>query len=379
MWSYWEKEQILSADLVVVGAGFTGLSAALHYLENHSNRKVIVLDRSPFSMGASTRNAGFACIGSPTELLMNLENYTEDEVFTLVGKRYRGLCTILNRFGTRAIGACNAPSFELIVQSQEEVLHKLDYLNRSLSNHLPSSPFEIVSKNQHPIPDAISDFPHSIRLIFEYPLNPGMLYQSLWRETAQAGALIWGGLTFLDYESRSSFIDLYFQDAENRPGKIRTKDLLICSNGFTKQFLKAQTNIEPGRGMILLSKPFEKRPFEGMYHLERGNVYFREVDNRLLFGGGRHWFVDEENTDEFGLNARLEKELIALSQRVFPGLAIEWEDKWSGIMGFSNQFKPTVKWIDENTLLGAGMNGMGLALGFSFGKELAITLDRKKC
>lgn len=58
MLSYWEKKNLIQYDLILVGAGFVGLSTAIHYKEKHPGRSVLVLERGVFPSGASTRNAG---------------------------------------------------------------------------------------------------------------------------------------------------------------------------------------------------------------------------------------------------------------------------------------------------------------------------------
>jgi len=50
----------LNYDLIVVGAGFTGLSTAIHFKKHHKKANVLVLDRGIFPSGASSKNAGFA-------------------------------------------------------------------------------------------------------------------------------------------------------------------------------------------------------------------------------------------------------------------------------------------------------------------------------
>ena len=69
MISYWEKTQFLKYDLIVVGGGIVGLFTALEFLNNHPNSKIAVFDKGVFPDGASTKNAGFACFGSLSELV----------------------------------------------------------------------------------------------------------------------------------------------------------------------------------------------------------------------------------------------------------------------------------------------------------------------
>lgn len=67
--SYWEKEQYFRGnDLVVVGSGIVGLNAAIEYKLKYPRQKVLVLERGILPLGASTKNAGFACFGSVSEL-----------------------------------------------------------------------------------------------------------------------------------------------------------------------------------------------------------------------------------------------------------------------------------------------------------------------
>jgi flavin-dependent dehydrogenase len=86
MLSFWEQKNFLHYDLIVVGAGFTGLSAAIHFKKQHKKAKVLVVDRGIFPSGASTKNAGFACFGSLTEILDDFWTMTPDESYTWLRK-----------------------------------------------------------------------------------------------------------------------------------------------------------------------------------------------------------------------------------------------------------------------------------------------------
>jgi glycine/D-amino acid oxidase-like deaminating enzyme len=63
MLSLWEKQSFLEYDVIVVGAGITGLSTAVSIKEKNPKISVLVVERGILPTGASTKNAGFACFG----------------------------------------------------------------------------------------------------------------------------------------------------------------------------------------------------------------------------------------------------------------------------------------------------------------------------
>ena len=90
--SFWERDSFFKdIDFAIIGSGIVGLNAALTLKERDHSVNVAVFERGALPEGASTRNAGFACFGSITELMDDLENHSEEEVFALVERRYRGL------------------------------------------------------------------------------------------------------------------------------------------------------------------------------------------------------------------------------------------------------------------------------------------------
>ncbi|HRI31398.1 MAG TPA: FAD-dependent oxidoreductase, partial [Candidatus Kapabacteria bacterium] len=78
MISYWENDIFAQADFIVIGAGIIGLSTAISLQTRYKKAKVLVIERGTFPTGASTRNAGFACFGSLTELAANITEWGED-------------------------------------------------------------------------------------------------------------------------------------------------------------------------------------------------------------------------------------------------------------------------------------------------------------
>jgi len=101
MVSYWETKHFFKYDLIVVGSGFVGLSAAIHFKKKYPKANVLVLEKGVFPTGASTKNAGFACFGSLTEILDDFWQMTQDEVVALVERRYKGINSIRKNLGIK--------------------------------------------------------------------------------------------------------------------------------------------------------------------------------------------------------------------------------------------------------------------------------------
>ena len=90
--SYWENKTWLSnIDFVIVGSGIVGLNCALELREKYPKSKILILEKGIMPQGASSKNAGFACFGSTSELLNDLNNHSQEEVVELVTKRWEGL------------------------------------------------------------------------------------------------------------------------------------------------------------------------------------------------------------------------------------------------------------------------------------------------
>jgi glycine/D-amino acid oxidase-like deaminating enzyme len=373
MWSIWEKETLLKSDLLIVGSGFTGLSAAIHYRKIHPNESVTVVDRLPFSSGASTRNAGFGCIGSPTELLMDLEQHPKETVYSLVKQRFEGLSELVGYFGANSVGKGSHPGYEILLPDNYDLVdNSLDELNADMKEYLPGRPFERVPGKLEELGVDPKVFPGMIKLNFEFPINSGFMYQSLYNEACSRGVRIVSGVNVTAVNQAKPDTEIEF-DAGEKNGVYRARKVLLATNAFA-HLLQDKDGIKPGRGMILLSKPLSS-PYEGVFHLDRGNVYFRNLGERFLIGGGRHWEKEEEETYDFGINPELKGRLTQLSRELLPDVQFEWEMEWSGIMGFQANYNPKIEYVSENILLGAGLNGMGIALSWRFGKLLASELN----
>src|ERR1700712_1937981 len=135
--SYWERTAFIDgADVIIIGSGLVGLSAALHLKTQQPNLNVVVLERGFLPSGASTKNAGFACFGTASEQLSLLEHATEDEMVQLVDFKYRGLKKLREKLGDANIDYQEHGGYELLLDNDlakaNESLEKIAYLNNLL-------------------------------------------------------------------------------------------------------------------------------------------------------------------------------------------------------------------------------------------------------
>ena len=104
--SYWEREVFFKPiDVAIIGSGLVGLAAAIHIKTLDPKLNVAVLERGPLPIGASTRNAGFACFGSMTELLDDFTTMQENAGVACCGCVRCWATKILN-FSSWAVTKC---------------------------------------------------------------------------------------------------------------------------------------------------------------------------------------------------------------------------------------------------------------------------------
>ena len=362
--SYWElKEWFSNIDFTIVGSGIIGLNCALQLKKKYPNARILILEKGILPQGASTKNAGFACFGSLSEIIDDLNFHSEEEVFQLVEKRWEGLQLLRSNLGDKNIDFQQNKGFELFKDSAffEECLLQKEGINKLL--------FPIFKTNVFTISDNTFSFqkvvPKYVVNNFEGQIDTGKMASKLLQEVQKKGIKIVNGISvesFVDnndkIQLKTNILDFY------------TKKLCIATNGFANQLITE--NVQPARAQVLITKPIKNLHIKGTFHLDKGYYYFRNIDNRILFGGGRNLDFKKEETSEFGETEIIQNKLkTILKEIILPNTPFEIEHKWSGIMGVGNQKKAIVKQVSNHVFCGVRLGGMGVAIGSLVGKELA--------
>ncbi|MDF2157155.1 FAD-dependent oxidoreductase [Algoriphagus sp. CAU 1675] len=374
MFSYWENKHFFNYDLIVIGAGFVGLSTAIHYKSRNPKARVLVLERGVFPTGASTKNAGFACFGSLTEILDDFWSMSPDEVVDLVERRYKGLQKIRKKFGDKALSYQGTKGFELIEGEQLSALDQMESINKLLRNIFKKEVFSLESET------AAFGFSDRIKAVvrnrYEGELDPGKYLNALWQLAGKLGVKILTGLEVMEVGKDDGTV-LAEDSRLNLVFNFSGKKVAICTNAFTKK-IWPESDLQPGRGLVMVSTPLNfEIPWEGTFHMDKGYVYFRKIDGRLLLGGARNKDFEGEKSLKNEVNPKIKFHLEKLAQEViFPGKRITWEMEWTGIMAFGPKKSPLIQKVGEKAAAAVRLGGMGVALGWQAGKELSKILDK---
>jgi gamma-glutamylputrescine oxidase len=375
MLSYWEKQHFLQYDYIIIGSGIVGLSTALSIRERKPKASILVMERGILPTGASTKNAGFACMGSLTEILDDLETMSEDEVLRLVELRMKGLQRLRKRIGDDKLGYAANGSYELISEHEMIALDQFYHINDMLRPLIGTDAF---SHADHQIKDFgfnTSLVKHMLRNNFEGELDAGRMMKSLLMLCMEADIEIKTGAEVIRVLEEGHEVKVFI-DHKHLAQHITfsCKHLAICTNAFTNQLIPG-LGIQPGRGQVLITQPIPGLKIKGIFHFDKGFYYFRELDGRILFGGGRNIDFAGEKTDSLSYNELILADLLEkLDTMILPDTHYEIDYAWTGIMAFGDDKFPIIKAHSRNIFLGVRMGGMGVAMGSEVGEQLATLM-----
>jgi glycine/D-amino acid oxidase-like deaminating enzyme len=369
--SYWERETFFgSSDIVIIGAGIVGLNAAIHLKKLRPHFKVRVVERGPVSIGASTRNAGFACFGSMTELLSNMKTSPVDDVFKVVQRRWDGLKKMRELLGDAAIGYEELGGYEVFsssdAESFEECISKRQEFNTRMSDI--TGLVETYSVADERVSTfGLGEASHLILNQAEGQINTGKMMAALIKKANDVGVEIYCGINIKNAHTSLSGVEL-----ETDLGwSIKAAHVLVAVNGFAKKLLP-NLHVVPARNHVLITEPVPNLKLKGCFHYDAGFYYFRNVGDRILLGGGRNLDLTGEATDSFAFNEIIQSALKEfLSRIVAPGVDAKIDTWWTGILGLGSDVHTITERVSDRMTVGVRLCGMGVAIGTLVGQEAA--------
>jgi glycine/D-amino acid oxidase-like deaminating enzyme len=364
--SYWElKNWFTNVDFTIVGSGIVGLHCALALHERFPDSKILILEKGILPQGASTKNAGFACFGSISEIIDDLKSHTEEEVIQLIQKRWNGLQLLRKNLGDESIDFKPYGGYELFLKSDEstyeECLQKMPFINDLLRPLFKNDVFarEVDRFAFQGIQDYVVFNP------FEAQIDTGKMMNALLQKAIANNILILNQIEVASYHEKNDSVEVVLPDFV-----FSTRKLLFATNGFAGGLTNNQ--VKPARAQVLITEPIPGLDIKGTFHLDKGYYYFRNIDGRILLGGGRNLAFETETTTEPGQTELIQNRLEELLKEVIlPNTDYKIAHRWSGIMGLGSTKKPIVEQLSGHVYCGVRLGGMGIAIGSLIGKELA--------
>lgn len=374
MLSYWETTSVAQpTDYLIIGAGLSGLSIAWRLRDKYPYASIRILERGPFPFGASTRNAGFACFGSPSELLDDIDVDGIDQCLDRVEKRFQGLQFYLDNFDKDVFDYEACGGFEIFKVSEsvkvEAVSEQLDYLNEAIREVLPSSPYSI-----DPNINRFGMNVHSVGFFnqLEGQLHPGKLCMAIENRLRRRGVDIRYGVEIEHLESVNDVVVCRDQNGIEWKGDRS----VVATNGLTQKLLP-EKNVVPARGQVILTEPIPALKVKGTFHYEEGYWYFRNVGDRLLLGGGRNIDLKAETTAARDTSSIIQEALESMVRNIIlPDRSFKITHRWAGTMAFGskNEKAPLIEALSDRIYLAARLGGMGVAMAPSLAKDMVSKL-----
>jgi len=363
-----------SVDVAVIGAGFTGLSAARTLATGGS--RVVVLEAESVGWGASCRNGGMVLSGLKL-----------------------GTPTLMKRYGREATQRMYSASLESIDCVEEMVREEGIACDFSRNGHL-----EVACKPKHfeefrrGVETIEREFGHRLRIVEKKDLaseigsaiyyggmvdevsagvNPARYVAGLGRAAAKAGAEIHEKTRVTGLERAVRNGESGWRVATSR-GVVQAKDVLVATSGYTSGITPAlQKKIIPIGSFIIVTEVLseelarELSPRGRMIYDSKNYLYYYRLtpDRRMLFGGRAAFFPENENTVRH--SARILRDGMI---SVYPQLRdTKVEYVWGGTLDFAFDIMPHAGQMD-GMYFSVGYAGHGVAMATLLGKRVAETI-----
>lgn len=368
--SYWEiKEFFVDVDLLVVGSGIVGLTTAIFYKKKNPGSKILIVEKGMLPSGASTKNAGFACFGSPSEILADLRNGDLEQVYRTIEARITGLNELRALVGDEQLKFEASGGFELFRaddESYELCRSSISTLNSEFQSRFAQS--EAFVSCDYLIPKfGFEGVQHLIGNLQEGAIDTGCMMRSLIKQAIEAGIAILNGIDVISFEQGIEKVGVELSNGIS----FECRHMHLATNGFARKLIP-ELEVKPARAQVLITKPIRGLKVRGTFHLNEGYYYFRNVGERLLFGGGRQLDIEGETTTEIQLTDQIQDDLNKILNRtILPNTEFQIEHRWAGIMGVGDVKEPILKRVYPNVSCSVRLGGMGVAIGATMGRRAA--------
>ncbi|NNE23108.1 MAG: FAD-binding oxidoreductase [Rhizobiales bacterium] len=358
-------EGMHDGDVAIIGAGYTGLTAALYLAE--AGVTVHVLDRHQPGWGCSGRNGGQVNPGfklDPDEILahygpqdgpraLNVARSTCDLVFELIDKYAIECQAVRPGYVQGGVGSHGERALVERVRQWQAHGEAAQLLNRREVSELLGT----------------EAYDHGMHHATGGNLQPLSFARGLAGAAMAHGATIHGHspATSLERSGPGWLV-------RSNNGSLKVQHVLFATNGYTDALWPGLAKaVVPVSSVIAATEPLSdnvaKSILPGRHAVSetlRVQVYYRkDGDGRFVIGGrGPVW----GDTDSFS-----DKVVRQTAERYFPALkGVQWHHKWGGWVAMTYDHAPKLMRLAPGVLASMGCNGRGLAMSTMFGKQMAL-------
>ena len=357
-------------DWLIIGAGFTGLSAARKLSQLHSNHKIILIDSQLAGEGASSRNSGYlvdTTLNDGFTSNKELENYKKKADIYKLGidavkrfiKEYQVNCD-WNECGKYF--ASSQLKDKKTLKNFSQTLNKLGFENNlifseDLSKRLGTNFYKIALYTRGGI-----------------LLHPGKLARAM-VDTLPKNIKLYENSTLLNWKNNNGIINCNFKN-----GSIKSKKIIFATNGFLKSLgIKKNYNF-PITLTASMTRPLSNDEYKfigepkewGVLPVRPLGATIRMTKDRRILIRNTAELYNPFKMSPSELKKRVVKQKIGIKKR-FPNLPNDViESSWSGIVSRSRNSSQIFEKIDQNIFVAGCYNGSGIGVGTLFGEQIAI-------
>jgi gamma-glutamylputrescine oxidase len=353
----------ITADVVVVGGGYTGVSAALELAR--SGYKTVLLESQHIGFGASGRNGGQICTGFSLGQASLEKQVSKADALKCFAMAEEAKVLIEDRIAEHKID-CDLqwgylhcipkPTQKPMLQGWIDEYEALGYKGCTLL-----SKSELEAKLGTTLYHGAMREPRAGHF---HPLN---YLLGMTRAARDAGAIIHENSHVIEFGTGASPF------ARTAQGKVKAKFMLIGGNGYLGGAVKALSGrVMPVSSFIITTEQLGEARAKSLIRDNEAVAdtnfildYFRRTaDHRLLFGGRANYSTMEP--------ANLAESMKESMVRVFPQLAdVKIEHSWGGYIAITSNRIPDCGKLSSNVFYAHGYSGQGVALAGLYGKLMA--------
>jgi glycine/D-amino acid oxidase-like deaminating enzyme len=353
----------IEVDLVIVGAGFTGLSAALHAAQN--SMRVAVLEQSDVGFGASGRNGGQVNPGiklDPPDILTHYGKEAGERIIELSGAAPDYLFELVARHG---IDCQPVRGGWLLSAHKPAALAGLEVKARSWRAR--GVPLQMLDRNGVAQLLGTAQFPGGMLDPRGGAVQPLSLARGLASAAISAGVSVYTKTKAVSLARHGAFWHV-----KTDRGLVKARKIIVGTDGYTDKLVPrlnrsvivanslqlATEDLPPGLAETIL--PTDATASE----TRRIVIYFRRFGQKFVLGGRG----DSGPITHRGQFEHLRKTALSL----YPQLQeVNFKYHWAGQVGMTLDALPHLHEPEPGLLVAVGYNGRGVALSISLGRELA--------